>query len=375
MKKLFLSVTLILLILPSADAVDPFTVRTIYFQPTDAPDAPDNLIPLLLETQDFYRAEMERHGYGAKTFRHETNANGAVGYHVIKGQHPAFHYLSNTYNQMLRELPIELRRINFIGQNNIHIFVAGGLDLVDTTKLGVGFPYSEFHSGGNAVIAGNRLDFRIMAHELGHAFGLFHTGSVSALMGPGSDELLDYETRWLAKHHFFNDTHIKNDLPEAVLDFPLEAISGGTIKFKVAVRSDSGLYHTQLCRKRETYILGYDIIAGQSDVIEINASRGRLLNGDDVWLQIMDINGNYIFHHLDSVVFPDTKPKPNTNKNPEIATRQPEPEPDPIPDDKAVDCPDCEPDAIEDETPIEKPRRVTPTPLQLTTQWARLKRF
>ena len=48
-------------------------VRTIYFQPTDAPGPTRQIFDLLTETQDFFRSEMERHGYGAKTFRHETD--------------------------------------------------------------------------------------------------------------------------------------------------------------------------------------------------------------------------------------------------------------------------------------------------------------
>ncbi|MYF54874.1 hypothetical protein F4225_03695 [Candidatus Poribacteria bacterium] len=73
-------------------------------------------------------------------------------------------------------------------------------------------------------------------------------------MGPSQDVFLDYDARWLDNHHFFNETHIKTDFPEAILDFPIEAIGGGAIRFKVAARSKSGLYHAQLCRKRGTYI-------------------------------------------------------------------------------------------------------------------------
>ena len=45
----------------------PFVVRTIYFQPNDAPDADQKKISeLMLNTQDFYRQEMVRHSYGPK---------------------------------------------------------------------------------------------------------------------------------------------------------------------------------------------------------------------------------------------------------------------------------------------------------------------
>ena len=83
-----------ILLIPCAAAQPVYTVRTIYFQPTDAPAAQiDRIIELLIESQDFYRSEMDRHGYGAKTFRLETDGAGNVGFHQIRGKHNAAHYL------------------------------------------------------------------------------------------------------------------------------------------------------------------------------------------------------------------------------------------------------------------------------------------
>ena len=88
MKK-YIAITLFfaILLLPCADAQQ-FTVRTVYFQPTDAP-APVNreIINLLIESKDFYRDEMSRHGYGLKTFTLETDPFGNVGFHIVKGKH------------------------------------------------------------------------------------------------------------------------------------------------------------------------------------------------------------------------------------------------------------------------------------------------
>jgi len=366
---------LVLIAVGSADAQQ-YIVKTVYFQPTDAPAPPARIIQLMLEAQDFYRSELERHGYESRTFQLETDKQGNIGFHHIKGRHPAIHYISDTYNQIKREFPFEFKRESVVGQNNIHVIFVAGLDRINNTNLGVGFPYSQFHSGGNALIAGNIASFRLVAHELGHAFGLFHTGTINALMGPGRDIFLDYEARWLDNHHFFSDTHIKTDFPEAVLDFPIEAIGGATIRFKVIARSDSGLYHAQLCRKRDTYILGYDeTITGESDMIQVDASRGRLINGDSVWFQIMDVNGNYYFHHVTNIVLPEPNRKSDAkNKNPEIVQipEQEKIEPE-IKVDETEDCPDCLPDAIENETDeIQRDLNVHFQP-KLATQWARLK--
>ena len=346
-----------ILLVPYAHAQQ-FIVRTVYFQPTDAP-APVNkeIISLLVESQDFYRNEMERYGYGPKTFTLETTPEGHVGFHIIKGKHKSDHYLADTYNQLVAELPFDFRRQSLIGQNNIHLIIVAGLDNIDLVKLGSGFPYSQFHSGGTALVPGNIAEKWIIAHELGHAFGLFHTGQINALMSiRGKNDVLPYEARWLANHHAFRNTHTKTDVPQNFIDLPIKAIGGGTIRFKIIAESKSGLYHAPLCRKRGTYILGYDDgITGNSDVIEIDASRGRLINGDNGWFQVMDINGNYTFHHLPSILLPDINTEKPINKNPEPEI-----------------CADCLPENID--TPINKTDlSIQPTQL-LTIQWAILKK-
>ena len=376
MRKLItLTIFFLFLLIPITVNAQQFIVRTVYFQPTDAPGPTREIINLLVETQDFYRDEMERHGYGDKTFRLETDAAGNPGIHIIKAKHPAIHYISDTYNQLIAELPVAFRRQSVVGQNNIHLIIVAGLDHVDNTKLGVGFPYSQLHSGGTALVAGNVAKRWIIAHELGHAFGLFHTGKVGALMSTrGNDFLLDYEARWLARHHAFNDTHIKTDVPEGFVDLPIEAIGGGTIRFRIIATSQSGLYHCQLCRKGETYILGYDdSISGNSDIIQIDASRGRLINGDDIWFQVMDINGNYTFHHMTNITLPDTHKQQPTNKNPDIVL-PPDPEPEieiEVKVEEVVDCPDCMPDGVNN--PIDDTDLSVRSIGLLTTQWAALK--
>ena len=155
-------------------------------------------------------------------------------------------------------------------------------------------------------------------------------------------------------------------VPREQIDENGEAV---LINEQVAARSKSGLYHAQLCRKRDTYILGYDdTLTGQSDIIQIDASRGRLQNGDNVWFQIMDVHGNYYFHHVQNITLPEPVKTDKPNKNPDIV-QVPEPE---IKVDEPVDCPDCEPEIIDENEPIERDLNV-PIQRLLTTQWAVLK--
>ena len=73
---LTLAILLTLAVFALAADAQQFIVRTVYFQPTDTPGPTQKIIDLLVETQDFYRAEMERHGYGDKTFKLETDGAG-----------------------------------------------------------------------------------------------------------------------------------------------------------------------------------------------------------------------------------------------------------------------------------------------------------
>ena len=349
-----------------------FIVKTVYFQPTDAPNPTRQIFDFLNKSADFYRNEMERHGYGRKTFKLETDGAGNPGIHHVRGKHNTAHYQNDTYNRVNSELPFHLNRAADAQDNSLVIIVAG-IKLLNTGKRGFGGYFTGKKSGGAAIIAGEALTFELLSHEIGHTFGLQHTTNPNAIMNAGSDILLDYEARWLDRHHFFNETHIRNNLPRFVKSLPLEAIENNSVQFKIVAESQNGLYQAQLSRKRGGYIVGTAEIKGKLTTIEVNAHRAELINGDDVDIQIMDIHGNKTLKTLDNITLPAPIPEPEVEikvpEEPEFEREEPEAiveenivEPELIP----VDCPDCNPPDTSDE------RAVNPRFL-LTTQWAILK--
>ena len=356
-----LLVLLILILIPAnVECVEPFEVRVIYFKPINAPDTPTGRIKsLMAQAQQLYGTEMERHGYAYKTFRIETDNTDDIVIHTIDGKHTAFHYISNTHEQMMKELPREFKSLDGHTQDRVHLFIVGGVDVINNNRWGVGWPFYGWRCGGTAIVAGNIMSVSLIAHELGHAFGLYHTGVLDAVMGPGDDVFLDYEVRWLNKHHYFNDVHIRTDLPSVVAELPTTAVGGAVVNFKVIANSNSGLYHLQMCRRRNVFVVGHSEASGKSDTISVDVSRGVLVDGESLWYQVMDVHGNYIFKYRDAFMLPEVN-KNNTAKTDKSDIKE-------IND----DCPNCDPELDKDNT--EKDLAIDAV-LLLTTQWGHIKR-
>ena len=81
-----------LIVLPSGFAqgvLSQPSVRLVYFLPNDRPARPDRVVALrqlIKDAQQFYADEMQRHGFGRKTFTVETDKDGEPVVHHVHGQ-------------------------------------------------------------------------------------------------------------------------------------------------------------------------------------------------------------------------------------------------------------------------------------------------
>ena len=93
--------------LPSRQSNIPNVVVPIYFLPTNRlpqTDIPEKIDKILRDVQTFFADEMERHGYGRKSFEFEKNSNGSAKVYLFEGKTADEYYHKYTNSRVMKEI-------------------------------------------------------------------------------------------------------------------------------------------------------------------------------------------------------------------------------------------------------------------------------
>ena len=267
------------------------------------------------KVQDFYAKEMERHGFGRKTFKFEKDENGTAKVYFVKEEQIIHYDMSNdiwlavTDSESVAWGP----QIINAGHNQILPYTRNHshpLDSIWTGKI-----EGTFH-GKLVYLYFNGSDWKVTAYQLREAFDLpyvddltYEPNALKRLLshinnrmpwGKNIAKLAKCDAEWLDKSRFFNPNQPFFDQPPTIdLNvFPADTTSSRRFQFKVT--DEDGMHQAQLFVSKRIWSRGMGRIKELHEAC-------RLLNGEkaatvefeitdtavkEVRLQMIDALGN-----------------------------------------------------------------------------------
>ena len=290
-------------------------VRVVYFFPNDRQSQPDidaKLDALIKDVQQFYADEMERHGFGRKTFQIETDENGAVIVHHVRGKYGEAHYTEQNVLEETEDQFDESKNIYFYAVDVSSNLLYSNFDrlVCGTGWGGTGGGSATVPASGHCIVGHSRSGFVLAAHELGHAFGLLHDFHNDAYImsygGPWRNKLSPCHAEWLDAHRYFNAAQTSTHNTETMIEMlPPEISPPYTIRLRFQINDPDGLHQVQLLTPAtEVYegrgdpkLLDCKSLSGNSNTVEfITTELISALSEKDkltIMLHVMDVYGNF----------------------------------------------------------------------------------
>ena len=277
------------------DVGEPYTVRLIYFLPSDRQPKPEIDIEFdtwIKKAQEYFADVMEYQGFGRKTFRFETDTTGKVVVHHVKGKFKDAYYL-NAGSKVWDEIFTQ-----FDGSKNIFLLALdiSSQYLSDTEAL-AGYAIGGSLSGW-ALIHVN--EFRVADHELGHAFGLMHDTRSNAKLTSGREDPMTASfcsAEWLDVNRYFNTSqNAFNEDTSVEMRAPSLGVPPYGIRLQFEIADPDGLHQAQLFAGFGGYpsVIACKRINGKRTTVEFVTT--ELIGGYDITLRVIDLHGNFTEH-------------------------------------------------------------------------------
>ena len=282
-----------------------YVVRLIYFLPNDRQPRPNidaDFDRVIKEVQKYFADVMEYHGFKRKTFRLETDENGKVIVHHLKGEFGTEYY-QNAYQSVTEQQAIERKfGTSWLKHRNIYL-VARDIqneDLADNSfGGGAGRGYN---TGGHANVPARAIylgDPEIIIHELAHTFGLGHDndfGEKNTYFPGGNTRVIrlassDCAAKWFDRSRYFNTNQsIINENTSVQMLTPTLAAPPDVFRFRFEISDPDGL-HQILFYGSGIGLLGCKDLNGKNITVEF--ATPDLLNSSVIRLNVMDRLGNF----------------------------------------------------------------------------------
>ena len=270
------------------------------------PDINTKMDKLIKNMQMFFADEMERHGFGRKTFMFETDSDGNAVVHRVNGDFDDAYYHSNTFVKVSEEVSRQ-----FDTTKNIYFIV------VDVSTRHIGADCGTASAGTNVTgdwggivlipadgyCSGPDFEGMVPHHELGHCFGLSHDFRNNAyLMSYGSKtELSLCSAEWLDVHRYFNTRQTPSDRGETTIEMlaPVASPPYG-IRFQFTVSDTDGLQIAHLLALVPSgsegeggfKLLGCKNLTGENQTVEFVTTE-LSTKTESVRLHVIDGVGNF----------------------------------------------------------------------------------
>ena len=291
-------------------------VRIVYFLPRDRSMQPGiwrKLDTRIRNVQRFYADQMERDGFGRKTFTYETDESGDMLVYRVDGQFRDGYYHTDTAAKVHAEIASQFdmdRHVYLIAADISSEFIGGK----DKCGIGGGDWFKNGNlirgKGGYAVIPASGLCFDgvygniVTAHELGHAFGLEHDFRNDAYImsyGTVPDRLSRCATGWLDAHRFFNTDQTAFDAPTTIqmLTPPVYLPNARNFTLQFKVTDADGIHQAQLLIPTlatdpapGSKLHSCQALNTRSRTLAFSTPTLTTRHINDIVLQVIDVHGN-----------------------------------------------------------------------------------